>query len=281
MGNSIFSRISLFKVILILVAGLATTGFVIQTNRTGNNGHTTETKDFRWSGHIAQDDYIEIHNINGDVRVVQASGNKVLVTAQKYSNGDDPESVHIEVVRNDDGVTICTMYPENSWWGGDQKCASGDQVHLVTNDSDVEVDYMVHIPAGVYAIVQTVNGDIDIKSIASNVKAVTVNGDINVSTKGYAQATTVNGSIEVKFGRTDWAKTLALATVNGDITVKLPASSNTEVDAETVSGDIETEFKTLDAEEGWVGAELDGTIGSGGRSLSLETVNGDVYISKK
>jgi len=67
--------------------------------------------------------------------------------------------------------------------------------------------------------------------------------------------------------------------VNGSLTVSLPESASTEVKARTVNGDISTDFP-LTVRGRMVGRKLDGTLGSGGRSLSLETVNGSIALRK-
>jgi len=74
-------------------------------------------------------------------------------------------------------------------------------------------------------------------------------------------------------------QTLEIKTVNGSLTVTLPDTASTEVKARTVNGDIRTDFP-LAVRGGLVGHKLEGTLGSGGRSLSLETVNGSVHLRK-
>jgi DUF4097 and DUF4098 domain-containing protein YvlB len=79
-------------------------------------------------------------------------------------------------------------------------------------------------------------------------------------------------------GRADWDADLAFKTVNGSIRVTLPASASTAVDAEVVNGRIESEFAV---QGGRVAKRrLTGTIGGGGRNLSLETVNGSIVIAE-
>src|SRR6266536_1229595 len=68
-------------------------------------------------------------------------------------------------------------------------------------------------------------------------------------------------------------------TVNGAITLELPADLSTEVRATTVNGDIQTDFPLMVT--GRLGPRsLRGTIGSGGRRLALETVNGSIRLRK-
>ena len=109
---------------------------------------------------------------------------------------------------------------------------------------------------------------------------VTVNGSVTFSTTGYAEATTVNGSIRGALGSSDWPDTLDFETVNGSITLDLPEGLSTTVEASTVNGSISTDFP-LTVQGRFSRRRLTGTIGNGGRRLQLETVNGGISLRKR
>ena len=147
------------------------------------------------------------------------------------------------------------------------------------HDNDVTVDFTVRVPAGVRFVGKTVNGEVAAADLSSDVQANTVNGSIRISTAGYAEAQTVNGEIVASLGRATWSDALEFRTVNGGITLDLPAGLSTEVRATTVNGDIQTDFPLMVT--GRLGPRrLHGTIGSGGRRLALETVNGSIRLRK-
>jgi DUF4097 and DUF4098 domain-containing protein YvlB len=125
-----------------------------------------------------------------------------------------------------------------------------------------------------------VSGDVEARDLRSDVTAGTVSGDVVVSTTGVARASAVSGSLDIQMGGLDW-RDLSFHTVSGDITLRLPESFAAEVDFESVSGDLDSDFEVrLNAtRRRWVGQKLRGTIGDGGgRSLSLNTVSGDVRL---
>jgi len=232
--------------------------------------------EFHWKGQIAAGKTIEIKGVNGDISAVAGSG-EVEVTAVKHARKSDPDEVKIAVVPHDGGVTICAMYPSNG--RRDNSCEPDERGHMNTHDNDVVVDFTVRVPAGVRFVGRTVNGGIDAANLGGDVEASTVNGSIHVSTSGYAEATTVNGSIVASLGRAAWADALEFRTVNGGITLDLPASLSAEVRAKTVNGDIVTDFPLMVT--GRLGPRsLHGTIGSGGRQLELSTVNGSIRLRK-
>jgi hypothetical protein len=233
-------------------------------------------REFHWTGKVASGKAIEIKGVNGDVRAVAGSGD-VQVTAVKRARKGDPDDVKIEVVEHDDGVTICAVYPSDG--RRQNTCEAGDDGHMNVRDNDVTVDFTVRVPAGVRFVGNTVNGAVEAANLASDVGANTVNGSIRISTSGYAEAQTVNGSIVASIGRATWTDGLDFRTVNGGITLDLPAGLSTEVRARTVNGDIQTDFPLMVT--GRLGPRsVNGTIGSGGRRLALETVNGSIRLRK-
>src|SRR2546430_5828959 len=219
--------------------------------------------EFHWKGGVAAGKTIESKGVNGDVSAVAGSGD-VEVTAVKHAHRSDPDEVKIEVVPHDGGVTICAVYP--SYGRRQNTCEPDEGGHMNPQDNDVVVDFKVRVPAGVRFVGRTVNGAVDAANLGGDVEANTVNGSIHISTSGYAQASTVNGSITASLGRAGWSDVLEFHTVNGAITLDLPANVSTEVRASTVNGDIETDFPLMVT--GRLGPRrVTGTIGSGGRQV--------------
>ncbi len=240
---------------------------------------TAAAQDFNWHGRIAPGKRLEVKGVNGDVRATAASGAEAIVTATKRARRSDPDEVKIEVVETADGVTICAVYPTPVRARQENDCEPGDKWHSNTNDNDVTVTFSVQVPNGVEFNGQTVNGEMSAEGLTGDVRASTVNGSVRVSTTGLAEASTVNGSVYAEMGRANWTNELEFSTVNGGITLTLPGKLDTEVRASTVNGDIESDYPlTVTGKFG--PRRLRGTIGAGGRSLSLTTVNGEIRLRK-
>ena len=234
---------------------------------------------FRWTGRVAQGKSIEVKGINGSISAEPASGDQLEVTAIKTGRRSDPAQVNIKVVEHAGGVTICAVYPSDDP-GEPNSCEPG-QGHgrMNVRNNDVKVDFKVRVPAKVDLISRTVNGEINALGLAGNVESHTVNGSINISTSGYAQAKTVNGDISAKLSDANWPGALDFKTVNGGITVNLPSETSSSVDASTVSGDISSDFQ-LTILGTMSRKHLSGTIGGGGRELNLKTVNGSIHLRR-
>ena len=123
-----------------------------------------------------------------------------------------------------------------------------------------------------------VNAAIRAEDLTSNVRARTVNGSVRLSTSGGASATTVNGSIRASFGETSWDGEAAFETVNGSIRVQVPAQLNADLEIRTANGRITTDDLPI-ATTRMTRRRVEGTLGEGGPSLRLKTVNGNITLS--
>ncbi len=237
-----------------------------------------QSNDFEWRGQMAPGHGIEIKGINGSVRAVAARGNEVEVTATRTARRSNPADVRFEVVPHAGGVTICAVYPAGPGQPPNE-CQPGSGGRSSSRDNDTVVNFTVRVPASVGFIGRTVNGAVDGEALQGNAEAHTVNGSIRLVTTGLANATTVNGSINATVGRADWPDRADFKTVNGEITLKLPAVVNAELHATTANGSIKSELPialTGQAE----GRRLEGRLGTGGRQLALSTVNGSITLLK-
>lgn len=235
--------------------------------------------DFRWSGRLAAGKRLEVKGVNGAVRAIAATGSEASVVATRDANRSDPASVEIKVVEHADGVTICALYPTPARARRENACEPGDHWSSSNDNNDVTVDFEVRVPAGVRFLGRTVNGQMSATGLSGDVSASTVNGSVRVTTSGLAEASTVNGSLYVEMGRANWTDELDFSTVNGGITLVLPAQLDTEIRASTVNGEIESDYPvTVSGRFG--PRRMRGTIGAGGRSLHLSTVNGEITLRK-
>jgi DUF4097 and DUF4098 domain-containing protein YvlB len=236
---------------------------------------------FHWSGTVAAGKTLAIKNVSGDVTVDAASGSQVEVTASKH--GNEANRVRIQVVPSSEGVAICAIFPSGDG-GAASTCEPGTQwnVHRNGGGDHTRVDFTVHIPRDVRLLVRDVNGGVKATGLGEVADLTTVNGSVDVSTEQWAHLSTVNGSVNGRFGRADWSEPLNISTVNGDITLDVPAGFTADVDFHTVNGSLETDLPlTIQSSSGHYGPKhITGTIGGGGRELRLHTVNGSVNLHK-
>lgn len=214
-----------------------------------------------------------IRNTNGPIEVVGGTSDSLEVHAEKSWRHSSPQSVQIVPVPSDRGITICAM-----WEAREQRCEEGGEYRMNgVRKNDVAVRFTVALPRGVHLDVSTVNGGLEVDGVSAPVNANTVNGRIAVSTSnGPIWANTVNGSIEANMQELAGGD-VKLTTVNGSVSAGLPHKINANIDAETVNGRVETDF-TVKIMGKISPRHLRGTIGSGGGTLKLVTVNGSITL---
>jgi len=234
---------------------------------------------FRWSGEVPRGRSIEVRGIQGDIRAEPASGSQVEVVAHKRAGRrGDPGDVRLEVVRHEGGVTVCAVYPTPAGARAN-RCAPGGGGGQSVRDNDVRVDFTVRVPAGVRLVARNVSGDIETGALRSPVSARTVSGSVRLATSEWGEASTVSGDISAALGRAAWQDELDFRTVSGNISLELPSGADTEVRAETVSGRVSSDF-ALNEMRGYVHHRVRGTLGSGGRTLELKSVSGDIRLRR-
>lgn len=243
-----------------------------------------ERNAFTWQGRVPAGRWLYVKNLNGRIQVEPASGDQAEVTADRVVRGDaDPKQVRFVVQKAGDGegVVICAL------WGAQSSCDEGGYHNERrggwdgdSNNGSVSAEFTVRVPRGVKLDVATVNGGLDVRGATSEVVARTVNGSVRAETGGGpVSAKTVNGSVWARMASTGDARDLEFASVNGSITVEVPASLGADVELSTVTGRVGTEFPiTL---TGRIDPRrLRATIGDGSRHVRLRTVNGNVDLRR-
>jgi hypothetical protein len=262
--------------LVVALSVLAVLAALPATAASRNDRDRRSGEDFEWRGRIAAGKAIEVKGVNGSIVAEPSTGTQVEVVAHKSARKSDPDEVELEVIEHADGVTICAVYPTPRGQREPNECEPGEGGRMNTQNNDVEVEYTVRVPAGVRFVGRTVNGSINARGLKADAEAYTVNGSVEISTRGVARAATVNGSIDAEMGAA-FREPLEFETVNGGITLVVPAGSGAELRASTVNGDIVTDFP-LTVRGRFNHRRVSGTIGRGGPQLMMTTVNGDIRL---
>jgi DUF4097 and DUF4098 domain-containing protein YvlB len=155
------------------------------------------------------------------------------------------------------------------------------------------------VKAAAGAELTTVSGDVMVKDITGNAFLKTVSGDIEAARiKGSVEAESVSGGIDL--GEVSGAASVSAKTVSGNVTYKgvieakgryslkshsgdvrmtIPADSAFSFEAETFSGDIDSDFK-IEISGKISKREIRGTINGGGAEVRLATFSGSIDLKK-
>lgn len=233
----------------------------------------------RFTPALKAGDRLAISNINGSVTVTRASGSTAEVVVTKTVKKGDGNLVKAIMEADAGVVRVCTIYlnrdPDRTTCAAQSSKERGKG-----NEVEVEMRYEVRVPIGVVFEGSTVNGEMSVRGLDRPARINTVNGSITFDGAGAGELQTVNGAITAAFDRTGWAGTSTIRTVNGAITLTLPADASLEVSGSTVKGGVTSDFNVTTSGR-WGPKRFSGTLGGGGRSLELETVNGAITIRKK
>lgn len=163
--------------------------------------------------------------------------------------------------------------------------------------TSMNIHYYVQVPIDTDLILQTSNGDLQIKGTSGDIDGQTVNGGIEVrSVSGPVEVSTTNGNIrlasvggemhaettngDVAAELMQVGKEVELTTTNGDVKVFLPGAAKAEIDASTTNGRVRVGYP-IQREGGSTARTLHGRIGGGGgATLLLRTTNGNIVVDR-
>ncbi|HYL92754.1 MAG TPA: DUF4097 family beta strand repeat-containing protein [Alphaproteobacteria bacterium] len=226
-----------------------------------------DNREFHWKGKLPADGVFQVKGINGNIDAQRAAGDEAEVTVD--ISGTYADEVKIQVIPDANGVLVCEVYRNHD------SCSGHSSDH---NRDRTKINYHVRVPANARFHGQTVNGSVTAENLNRSIKATSVNGSVRVSTKSWAQASSVNGSVVATMGSTDWPAGLHISSVNGSVTVALPPDANIDLSVSSINGRFSSELPVTTQNVSF--RHLSGHIGNGGQPLHISTVNGSVEIRK-
>jgi hypothetical protein len=137
---------------------------------------------------------------------------------------------------------------------------------------------LVRVPQGVNLVVHSKNGNVNVTDISGNVDVAAGNGNVKIMIGGRAQASTVNGNIDLTMGATTWRGTLRNTAQTGDVTVYVPETAAFHARMHTDDGTLFTDFGLTGTSQG-SSETIDAPVNGGGAfGLDLESKRGAVRL---
>lgn len=236
--------------------------------------------DFRFEQRLAAPAKLEIVTPNGSIEAEPSDGDRVEVRARVRGHGD-PSKVRIVARPHAGGVVVCALFHD----APADECVPGYEPHGRDHhpddddDDDLRVDFSALVPSGVALGARSMNGAIAARDLRGRVDASTMNGDVRIVTSTVAQASTLNGAVDVTLGAVPDAP-LAFETKNGKVSLRLPAGVDADLEASTMNGQIRANFPIdVDSVPMGIGPkEGHARLGKGGPKIEAHTLNGDVVL---
>lgn len=301
--------------VLLAVSALAMTGCDFDVDM-----GPAERQDFHYSYDLKSNGRLDLETFNGSVEIsgwdketIEINGTKHAPTRSaldeiKIDIAATPDSIRIRSVkpierRNNIGVKFVINVPKKvmldrvvSTNGSIRIQQLEGNAKLRTSNGTIRASMMTGDLEG-----HTTNGTVELQNFSGSASVHTSNGVIRADrVKGYFSASTTNGAVEghlvepsggrpVRVETTNGRVNLTVegskipdiqaSTTNGSITVRLPGNVNAKVKAHTSNSSINSEFDVT-TQGNLSKHHLEGTIGTGGPLLDLQTSNGTIRLQK-
>ena len=151
--------------------------------------------------------------------------------------------------------------------------------HPIFGNRNWSASYKLHVPHHLAANFHTLNGGLSLTALNGAIHGETTNGGLHLENLGGdVHLSTTNGGISASLDGNTWQGTgLSAKAINGGVSVSVSHSYSAHLVASTVNGGISLNVPGSNQSEVHRHS-VDTNLGSGGPTISFETVNGGVSI---
>ncbi|MGW2019852.1 DUF4097 family beta strand repeat-containing protein [Streptomyces sp. NPDC001927] len=133
---------------------------------------------------------------------------------------------------------------------------------------------------------ESVSGSFEAHTVTGALRVNTVTGDLTVidGSGASVKADTVSGDLVIDLDAGEPAgppADIRLTSVSGEIALRIPHPSDTEVEASTTSGSVSNAFEDLRVGGQWGTKSITGTLGDGRGKLKATTVSGSIALLRR
>ncbi|SEC56590.1 Putative adhesin [Streptomyces sp. 2131.1] len=130
---------------------------------------------------------------------------------------------------------------------------------------------------------ETVSGGVEAQSVTGDLRFKSVSGDLTVVEGAGAsvKAESVSGGMVLDVDAAGKPTDIRLATVSGEIAIRLPHPADARVEANTASGSVSNGFEDLRVSGQWGAKKITGTLGAGTGTLKATTVSGSIALLRR
>jgi hypothetical protein len=136
-----------------------------------------------------------------------------------------------------------------------------------------------------------VTGDVDAHTVSAALEAQGINGRLNFNTvsgdltlaDGWLErldANAVSGDVTADIDL-DPLGGMHVTTVSGEVTLRLPAEADAQINLQSMSGDVRSEFAELRKRSAPASHTVSGSLGAGSGHVSVNTVSGRVMLMRR
>jgi hypothetical protein len=213
--------------------------------------------------------------------------------------GEEREDAQFEVIVEQGSRKIITPSGTRDLKTGAYSLEFDEKDNHISVDTDWRADkvnVVVRIPRRADLEISTTNdGEIIVSNITGTLQLENTNGPITATNiSGSVIAESVNRSIDVSFASIDKNSAMSFETINGDLTLGLPADAAVQLHIDSARGEILSDFEVdvlpskpvVERRDDRGGVEVRvesviiGNINGGGPVIKLKTLHGDINVRK-
>ncbi len=154
--------------------------------------------------------------------------------------------------------------------------------------------YTFHIPNKVKLMIHDIHAEFNTTYVVDDffgeVEMNALNSQIRMNNvTGPVVANATNGNVEIKYSKITPNKPNSILSVNGYVDITLPKETKADLQLHTVNGEAYTDWD-IDIDKDATSAlpviaemsmtNIEGSINGGGIPISIQSVNGDIYLRK-
>jgi hypothetical protein len=208
-----------------------------------------------------------IENTNGRVLVTSNSGGEGFVLRGEKRVGASSEADAAA------GLEIITL--EINEVGNELQIQA---LHPAGGTREYTVNWVLEVPERLFGQVANINGEVTIEDLDNGVFALVTNGLVTLTDiEGSTEVVVVNGHLSAMV-TIEEDEFIDLSTVNGNITLSIPSTTNAELDARTDIGTVTLTNLTLTNEQ-ITNNVVTGTLGTGEGTIDILSNNGNVTLT--
>lgn len=263
-------------------------------------GNIDEVKEFD----VKAINKVFIDTVSSDVNIILSKDNNIKVHFYGTTS-DMGRAPKLEASLSGDNLDISVKYPKQIIIFGSfslntkldvyvpESYKKSMDIETVSGEIDIDKlesdDFKCHTTSGDMKINLIVASTIDFSSVSGSINIEelsskssdfeTTSGDVKIEAiSGDLKVESVSGSITALYK--EFNNEVEAETVSGDVNLSLPQESEFKVDFSTTSGELENDFPLVIT--GKVDKrDVKGTVGNGQKTIRIETTSGDAAINKR
>jgi hypothetical protein len=214
---------------------------------------------------------VEVRNDFGDIRARRAEDRRLEASMVVQRLDEAGDRVGFTVERRGPVVALVVAYPPGRVKDADPS---------PRKDSYDRLDLVVFVPRGVTLRARTLRGQVEVRGLASDVEAATLDGPVFVRASGAVQARTGGGELRVMLDEAALGRDgppILLQSASGPITLTLPPRGEPDLRVST-GGALESKLRLRRRQ---AGGRTEATLAGTGRLVVVNSAGGRVLVERE